>query len=406
LRGGIGLYSYNWSLDNYGSGMGGAFGSNGSLSDQTNGITPLTKLGGNGSIYGTSTPLPYSATSTDPTRYNGQNVGFNDYHTPVPKIWQWNVEAQRQIGNDYGVDISYVASHGMNLTFPSNLNAIPLDKLSSNDAQYRPYPQYGKSIQGNIFGAISNYNSLQASIEKRFSHGLNFKMNYVWSHFLDDQDSSGWGNRQGPQPYQYANLPHRNYSNSNFDVRNAFKAYVVYQLPFGKGQMFLNNNTLLDLLIGGWQLSGTTVFSSGQPFTIFADGDTYQQAGSQFPNKVPGVNWKASHPTVDQWYNPAAFSKPADGTFGDVRRNSLYGPGFRQINISGGKTFSVPWENIKIQIRADANNVFNHTSWGQISATGLTSPDSKGIYQGPTTSQITGSAVSGRNVQLGARVTF
>ena len=410
LRGGFGLYSYNWSLDNYGGdnktfGMGGEFSSSGNDTDQTNGITPVVKLGGDGDIYGTSTPLPYSKGSTDPTRFNGQSVGYIQHNIPVPKIWQWNLEVQRELSNNMVANLAYVASHGYNLAFPTNLNAIPVNHLSSNDTQYRPFPQY-QGISGSTNNAISNYNSLQLSITKRMSSGLSFSANYVWSHFLDDQDSSGWGSRGGPQNYQLASDPSANYSNSNFDVRNNLKGDVVYYLPFGKGRQFLNSNALLDEIVGGWQLSGTAVLSSGQPFTVFADGNTYQQAGSQFPNWNKGVSWKPKHQTTAQWYNPQAFIKPADGTFGNVRRNSLYGPGFQSINLSGGKTFMLPWEGISMQVRADANDVFNHTSWGQVGAIGLRSPDASGVYQGPTTSQITGSAVSGRNVQLKLRVSF
>jgi hypothetical protein len=406
VRGGFGLYSYNWSLDNYGSGMGSPFGTSGSDSDQTNGITPVVKLGGSGTIYGTSTPLPYAAASSDPTRFNGQGAGYNEYHTPVPKIYQWNFAVQRQLGANYVAEVAYVASHGYNLTFPTDLNAIPRSHWSSNDApQFRPYPQY-QGIGGNIYNAISNYDSLQASITKRLTSGVSFSANYVWSHFLDDQDSSGWGSRMGPQPYQLANDPSANYGNSNFDMRQALKGNVIYHLPFGRGMRFVNNNTLLDEIVGGWQVSGTGVFTTGQPFTVYADGNTYQQAGSQFPNWNPGVSWKPHNRTVNEWYNPEAFTKPPDGTIGNVRRNSLYGPGFRSINLSGGKTFSLPWEGIKMQIRADAQNAFNHTSWGQPGATGLASPDANGVYQGPTSSQITGSAISGRNVQLGAKVSF
>jgi len=68
------------------------------------------------------------------------------------------------------------------------------------------------------------------------------------------------------------------------------------------------------------------------------------------------VSWKPKHQTTAQWYNPQAFTKPADGTFGNVRRNSLYGPGFQSINLSGGKTFTLPWEGISMQVRADAGN--------------------------------------------------
>ena len=95
---------------------------------------------------------------------------------------------------------------------------------------------------GSTNNAISNYNALQAQITKRMTYGLEFNVNYTWSHFLTDQDSSGWANREGYQNYQNAFNPADNYSNSNFDIRNMFKGQAIYQLPFGQGRMFLNNN--------------------------------------------------------------------------------------------------------------------------------------------------------------------
>jgi len=429
IRGGWGVYSYNWSLDTYGSGMGNSVRSTGSVADQTNGITPITKLDGTGTIYGSGSELPYSAASTDPTRFNGQGVNYNQYHTPVPKIYQWNFSLQRQIATNFMAELAYVASHGFDLNYPTDLNAIPADKLASSDIQYRPYPQY-QGISGSINNGISNYNSLQATFTKRMTKGVSLSFNYVWSHFLDSQDSSGWGSRQGPQPYQEANNPAGNYSNSNFDVRNSFKGYAVYQLPFGKGKAYLNNNALLDAVVGGWQLSTTIVLSSGQPFTVTSTQNTYQHAGSSFPNWNPGVSWKPKHQTthcdtgsgsaygcINQWYNPAAFTRPADGTFGNVRRNSLYGPGLSEVNLSGGKTFSMPWEGIQLQIRVDTTNVFNHPSFAQPTGTlfGLPGqqvgdpytwykPDSNGQLHG--TQQISGTKVGGRSLQLGARLSF
>lgn len=412
LRGGFGLYSYTWSLDNYGSGIGAPFGSSGSQADQTNGITPEAVLGSSGSN------LSYTAASTDPARFNGSGVGYNAYHTPVAKIYQWNLAAQHMIGGNLVVEVAYVASHGFNLTFPTDLNQIPQAHLSANDVAlgFRPYPQY-QGIGGNTYNAISNYNSLQTSVTKRASHGLSFSANYVWSHFLDDQDSSGWGSRGGPQNYTLANDPSSNYANSNFDVRNAFKGYVVYELPFGRGRQFLNTNSLVDAVIGGWQASSTVVLSSGNPFSVFGNQSTYAQAGTQWPNWNPGVSPKPQHRTFDEWFNPAAFTRPADGTFGNVGRNSLTGPGIENVNISASKTFSLPWEGIKLQIRGDASNAFNHPSWGPPGQSGVAlgfntrpqgaPPIPVGTpYETPSSGQITTLEVGARNLQLGARLSF
>jgi carboxypeptidase family protein len=425
IRGGFGLYSYTWSLDTYGGnntsyGMGAAISSSGSDSDQTNGITPITQLDGTGTVctplaslgcVPSSNPLPYTAALNTPDAYNGQGVGYVQYHTPVPRIMQWNLSAQRAVTTDMVVELAYVASHGSGLNFQTDLNQVPQNLLSSNDAADRPYPIY-QGISGSTNNAVSNYNSLQASVTKRMTHGLSLSFNYVWSHMLDDMDSSGWGSHSGPQPFQIANNPAANYSNSNFDVRNAFKGYAVYQLPFGRGKQFVNNSQLLDELVGGWQLAGTVLLQTGNPYTVYGNQNTYALAGSAYPNRVQGVSTTPANRSVTNWFNPAAFSEPAPGTFGDVRRNSLYGPGINVFNLSAAKSFSIPFkEGIKIEFRADAQNVFNHASYGPPANTtlgNLTGTGGVGLpYTTPSSAYAINSVtVNGRNLQLALKVSF
>ncbi len=435
IRGGIGLYAYAWSLDNYGGnntnyGMGAENSASGSDSDQTNGITPITLLQGSGTIFGTNTPLPYSQASTSPTAYNGQGVGYVSYHVPVPTMLEWNLAFQQSFKSDYMIQLAYIASHGSNLIFTTDINAIPTADLSSNDVAegYRPYPLF-QDLTGSSNNGISNYNSLQASFTKRMSHGISLGFNYVWSHMLDDQDSSGWGSREGPQNWQIANNLQANYSNSNFDVRNAFKGYFIYSLPFGRGQALLNKNKILDEIVGGWQLSGMIIEMSGQPFTVFATQNTYQQDGSAFPNWNPGVPVRPKNRSprcqagssmgscINEWYNPSAFIMPANGTFGNVKRNSLYGPGVNYVNLSGAKLFSIsPGENpVKCEIRVDANNAFNHASFNQPTGTlgGANGPGTPYTFgENPegtgagTTEQITGTTEGGRSVQYTLKIIF
>lgn len=407
IRGGFGLYAYNWSNDTYNGGvMGGAFGSQGNVKDSTNGVTPVVVLGGTG------TNLPYIAATTNPTAFNGSNVNYVQYHQPVGGSYQWNIQGQRQLGPNLVASLAYVASHGHNLPFPVDLNQVPEDRLAPNDSQFRPYPQFGTiSITGTApnENAISNYNSLQATIQKRLSHGLNFNFSYTWSHFLDDFDSAGWGSHSGNTNYQIATNPSANYGNSNFDVRNAFKGDILYQLPFGRGRQFLNNNSLLDAVIGGWQLSDTLVVQSGQPFTaIMTVDNSYSLAGSNYawyPN-VSG-NPKLSGRGIKQWINEAAFTVPTAGTFGDEHRNQLVGPALGTTNLSLSKTFAI-WEQVRLQIRADADNAFNHPSFGtpynQLTACGANCSSPNAIATGSST--ITGVTVPSRTMQVSGRLTF
>jgi Carboxypeptidase regulatory-like domain len=410
LRGGFGLYSYTWSLDTYGGnntsyGMGAAISAAGSDADQTNGITPITKIDGPGTVFGTNTPLPYNVASNSPTAFNGQSAGYVQYHTPVPRIMEWNASVQRAFATDFVAEIAYVGSHGSSLNFPTDLNQIPLASLAASDSGDRPYGNF-QSLPGSTNNAISNYNSLQVSITKRMTKGLSLNFNYVWSHMMDDQDSSGWGSRAGPQDYQIANDPAANYSNSNFDVRHAFKGYAVYELPFGRGKQFLNGSRLIDEAVGGWQLAGTVILQTGNPFTVYGNQNTYALAGTQFPNLIPGVSPTAGAHTRTNWINVGAFSEPANGVFGDVRRNSFYGPGINVFNLSTAKSFAIPWkEGIQVEFRADAQNVFNHPSFNTPSGTNLSGAAGVGQpYVGTT--PLNSVTVNGRDLQLALRVSF
>ncbi len=417
INGGFGLFAYNWSNDQYGGGMGQAFGSKGAINDNTNGLTPVVTLSGSGAA------LPYVASSTAPGAYNGQSFNFNAYHEPVGGSYQWNLRVQRQIGSDFVASLGYVATHGHNLPFPVDINQVPQNLLSANDQGSRPFPQFGSlNTSGTPANenAISNYNSLQAVIEKRMTQGLSLQFSYVWSHFLDDIDSAGWGSHSGATQIQNSFNPSANYGNSNFDIRNAFRGYAIYELPFGKGRQFVNSSAPLDAVIGGWQLAGTLILQDGQPFTpVMSSGaNSYSLAGNNF-NWFPNVigNPRLGNRSQNQWFNEAAFAVPAPGTFGDARRNQLTGPGLEQVNLGLGKTFHFT-EGVNVEVRADANNAFNHPSLG-LPNTNLTVCPSSGVLPSTCsgygaiatgtstiTSLATGSTQNGRTLQLSAHLTF
>jgi len=429
IRGGWGLYSYNFSLDNYASGMGSSVSSSGSYTDESNGIYPVTKFSGTGTLFplggGTVGPLPYSAASTSPGRFNGSSApAYTEYHTPTPKAMQWNLGVERELSTDYVVTLFYVGSHAYDLIMPTDLNAVPESELSSNDQSLRPYKNF-TNIQGNLYNAASNYDSLQASFTKRMSHGLSFSFNYTWSHMLDDMDSSGWGSHAGFQGWQHAsgiasngtnvtpNYTSLNYGNSNFDQRQAFKGYVVYQLPFGKGKTFLNNNFIADEVLGGWQIAATVLELAGNPFqpTISNNGNLYNQAGgsTQYPNRVSGASLTPSGgKSWSNWFNEAAFSLPAPGAFGNAQRNPVNGPGINEFTLSGGKEFAI-WQKVKFQLRCDATNVFNHPSFSAIGTGsnggfGLTGNSAGNPFTGTAT--LSSTSVGGRTVEVSGRFSF
>ncbi|HTC49954.1 MAG TPA: carboxypeptidase-like regulatory domain-containing protein [Candidatus Aquilonibacter sp.] len=450
IRGGAGFYAYNYSMDLYG-GEGGAqmgFGatSQGNISD------PLSAAGDTGWISGTgnTTPLylsssagmmanalPYIQGSKNPASYTTNPVfspPYEPYDIKPGEIWEWNLSVEHQFASNFAVSAAYVGSHGMNLQYKTDANQITNSALlASNDISgcngatpatptvsanpltppcARPYPAFG-SLAGSSFNGISNYNSLQLDVRKRYSSGLTFDVNYAWSHFLDDQDSAGWGSTAGAQAWQIGNNPSVNYGNSNFDIPQALKGTAVYELPFGMGKPFMNQNAILDGVLGGWRLSGTFIYQDGTPFTVQDAGvNDYSQAGTAFANPIAGIsptsgtcaNGAKVH-TVTCWFNPAAFETPAEqgnGAFGLGRRNTLFGPKLSDVNLSLAKTWHYK-ERAGLTLRGDFVNVFNHPSFSL--------PDTGGPNGNPDVSSagvanITQLANGPRTIQLGARLFF
>jgi hypothetical protein len=414
LRGGLGVYSSTWSEDTYGQGLGAAFGSNGGINDTntTNGLCEVVNINATFTTPNTQDPgcggvgfnpqtiaQAYITAPTTPWAQNGQNPTYNQYHTPIPTNYQFSVAVERQFATDYVASVAYVGNHGDHLNTGSlDIDQVPESELGQG-AIATPYPLFS-SVNGSTNNAVSNYNALQTSITKRMTHGLQFSVNYTWSHFLDDMDSSGWGSRMGWQNYQNAYAINQNYSNSNFDIRNMLKGEAIYQLPFGKGRQFLNDNLIADEVLGGWQFSATWVDQGGNPMgiTTGCSNNSGNLSGCYTQEADLIGNYKSGGGTIKQWFNPTAFAIPAPNTYGTFLRNTVYGPGLNNLNFSFGKTFDIlPERGIKFEIRADAQNALNHPSFGQPNGTAV-GTDS------PT--NITSTTVNGRTMQIYGRLSF
>lgn len=420
LKGGMGIYTATWSEDRYGAGLGAAFSQSGNDGDVTNGRCPVVQLDSKGDTPDTVDPgcgvngnndtsimSNYFNAPTTPSAYEGRGSGvnYNQYLTPVPTNYQWNLGVQRQFAGDFVAEADYVGNRGTNLSYNVNIDQVPESKLGPNDQQYEPYPLYG-SINGSTNNAISNYDALELITTKRMNHGLQFNVNYTWSHFLDDMDSSGWGGQQGNQDYQNAYSPASNYSQSNWDIRNMLKGEAVYQLPFGKGGLFLTHNALADEVVGGWQLSGTLVAQSGNPIEVTSYNNTSNsRGGTQFANltgnyKTTDTNTGNKYHSLKEWYNASAFSIPTAYTFGTFKRNQVVGPGLTNTNISLSKTFNVwPERGVRFQVRGDAYNFLNHPSFGFPGNNSVGSPSAPL----PT---ITSTTVGGRSIEFYGRLSF
>ena len=225
----------------------------------------------------------------------------------------------------------------------------------------RPLASFGsfgfKTNDGN-----NNFNTLQASLQRRFTRGLLFQMNYMWSHGIADA-SIGSG-----EAVSFQNMGCRacDRSSTNIDVRHVMTMNAVYQLPFGKGKRFLTGAGALSQLVGGWELAGIASARTGLPVNVtvsrtaaaMLDGNT----SGQRPNLVPGVSIYAADQNINNWFNPAAFSAPANLAWGNLGRYIANGPGAYEIDSSLQKRFHVT-ERVAIHFRASAFNLLNHPEY-------------------------------------------
>jgi len=184
----------------------------------------------------------------------------------------------------------------------------------------------------------------------------------MWSHGITDA-SIGAGESVA---FQNQSCRACDRSDTNVDVRHTVTTDAVYQLPFGPGKKFLNDNGLASKILGGWELAGIAFARTGMPINItvtrkasdLPDGNT----SGQRPNLVPGVPLYPANQTISNWLNSAAFALPAKGTWGNLGRFIARGPGNFEIDSSLTKTFKLS-ERFGLDFRAAAFNLLNHPTY-------------------------------------------
>lgn len=282
----------------------------------------------------------------------------------TPYMQDWHLTFQQQIGANTVFEIGYAGSRGLKLyTFLNGNQATPTADPNSPFADRRPIPQIDSAIQWFRSGGQSNYNSLQTRLERRYSNGLAFHVNYTWSHSLDIASNANLGAQNGGD-FRDARYPNAEYGNSDFDIRHHAVVTVLYDLPFGRGKRFASGiGTPLNQVIGGWQISTIGSFASGNWYTVTSNAGVSNADGggnvgnSDRPDLIGNPNAKPCVPGT--WFNTCAFTVATLGTFGDVGRNTIQGPGFEIIDFSLQKEFRVN-ERSHFEFRAEMFNVLNH----------------------------------------------
>jgi len=295
----------------------------------------------------------------------------NNFRSPYNV--NFNVQIEQSIGSKAFFQFGYVGSQGRKLLSLLNINQPHLGGA--------PGP-YSGDFGGNYYSDInqvesigtSNYNSLQAVFRTTNWHGLTSQASYTWGHNLDEvtayrgalpQDSYNFKNNVAGDPGDYGN--------SDFDTRNSFVGYINYDLPALGG---------MKLLTGGWSLNSAFAFKGGQPITIYDNNDTsgtneytqrVNQVGNPFAGITHSIQTNSSGGKYVQWLNPNAFATPATNTWGSIARNSIFGPGYEDFDLSVFKNtkFEVHDFPVNVQFRAEMYNLFNHVNLASPACTQL-----------------------------------
>lgn len=306
---------------------------------------------------------------------------------------QWDFSVAREIAPGTGVQVAYVGNRGLNLRrgYTTNFFDPTLGR--------RPNPLFSNiSIEGNT--GQSTYNALQLSFHQRLSRGLVFQAEYGWAHGIDDVQDQGLFSSQPQDDNNFR----AERGNSSGDIRHNLAYSLLYTIPMGAGHSFLGNwKGVPAALVSGWSIASLGLIHTGIPFTVFIGTNTFGNGNftNQRPNAVTGVNQYAANQSVNGWLNPAAFSLPATGTFGNLGRNTAFGPRFANVDFSLLKATKLG-ETRNLEFRAEFFNIPNHPNFAQPSSTYNTSSFGQ-IFQ--TFGATLGLGTS-RQIQLALKLNF
>jgi Carboxypeptidase regulatory-like domain len=343
----------------------------------------------------------------------------------TPTVLAWTVKVEQQIAPNTSLTIGYVGSHGYDQILSEDQNTpativcptAPCPPALAPGTIYYPTTVKANPKVANttswVSQGISNYNALEVDVRKQLSHGFQLRGVYTWASNLDD--GTAWNtsvSANTPAYVMFPGNPELDYGTAATSIRNAAAINGTWELPFGQ-TLFTNANPITRQLISGWSASGIATLQSGFPFSPqlgynpTGNGDTRNPVR---PNLNPDFHSSLYAKTVNQWFNPAAFTAPYPGTFGNVGRDTLNGPGLADLDLSLSKSTTIR-EGLRAQFRAEFFNVLNHSNFTTPNAVVYSSgPTPKTptaeAAQSPTAGVVSATATTSRQIQFGLKLLF
>lgn len=279
-----------------------------------------------------------------------------------PQSDQFNIGIEQEVVKGTIVSAHYVGSRGRRIPTGSLWNSAVLPG-PGDPVVRRPYPYINPASVMKDWSR-NWYDAFQLAFERKFNHGLGIVATYTRSKSLDLGSSDGVGGT-AQDPY---NLWLEKGS-TNYDLPQVASIGWSYELPVGESRGYRTRNKQLDSILAGWQINGMAQFTSGMPYgvTVCGDGANVGRSDCYLRPNLIG-NPAVDSPGPSQWFNPQAFAAPPQFAFGSLARNSLRGQPSRNVDLSLFRTFSIR-ERIKLQLRVEAFNVSNTTTFANPDST-------------------------------------
>jgi hypothetical protein len=327
-------------------------------------------------------PLPDITSGRVPLPRNVQTRTPDPNDVERGRTQQWNVTAERQLPADIAVSVSYVGTRTDGGYADQNLNFAE----SGGDVNRNLFTQAGTAdILDWASRTKSRYKALQVAINRPFRGGLLLKGAYTLSKAKNETDEDGWATLLWSQPSQLS----RNFALAGYDRLHNFQMGFLYEVPVAKG-----STHPVGIVLRDWQVNGVFSVYTGTPFTIPGDNTALaQRAGQQTIDLVAPLR-RVGNPGPDEvYYDPASFAQPGN-KWGNTGRNQFRGPGQWNLDFGLFRIFPIG-QRYRVELRAQAQNVLNHTRWGN-PVTSFTDPNFLRIR----------TVAEPRRIQLGLRFQF
>ncbi len=295
---------------------------------------------------------------------NNSSIDLHAIQRITPASYQWFLDVQRNLPLDFVLTVGYAGAGTRHIATVRNINApLTPDAVLLANTRRRLRTNFN-AINVRENSSSSNYNSMTAKAERRFTNGFTLLSSFTWSHNIDFVGEL-LNNGESVSPYRDQYNPGIERASSNQDRRLAWVTSYVYELPFGKNKKWLPNGAGAWIL-GGWQLGGIASFLSGRPLTHSINVDRQNNGGAVRGNWVSNPNLPSNERTIDRWFNTAfVVATPAGiGQVGNAGRNLIIGPGVKNFDVLLSRSFVMPWEKHYLQFRFESFNFTNTPAFG------------------------------------------